>query len=60
MMKGWRTVLFGLVTAVAPTAVVYLGGIDWTKLGISPGVAGAIGVIIIGLRAITNSPMGGK
>ena len=59
-MKGWKTVLFGAVTAIAPAALVYLGGIDWTHLGINPAVAGAIGTIIIGLRAITNTAVGSK
>lgn len=59
-MKGFKTLAFGLVTAIAPAALVYLGGIDWTHIGISPSVAGVIGAIIIGLRAITNTAPGSK
>jgi hypothetical protein len=59
-LKGFRTVAFGLVVAVAPAAVTYLGGVDWTTLGISPGVAGALGLIVVGLRAITTTAVGQK
>lgn len=55
--KGWRTVAFGLATAVIPVALTYLGGVDWTSLGIHPAVASAIGLAIIGLRAATNTPI---
>lgn len=57
-MKGWKTVLFGLLTIIVPSALTYLGGVDWTSLGISPGVAGIIGATIIGLRAATSTPIG--
>ncbi len=59
-MKGWRTIAFGLFVAVGPAAVTYLGGIDWTSLGINPTISAAIGVVIVGLRAITNSAIGQK
>lgn len=60
MLKGWKTVLFGLLVAIAPPAVTYLGGVNWTSIGISPAVAGVIGAIIIGLRAVTNTAIGSK
>lgn len=59
-MKGWKTVVFGLATAILPAAITYLGGVDWTKLGIHPGMAAAIGAIIVGLRAMTNTSIGSK
>ncbi len=59
-MKGWRTIAFGLFVAVGPTAMTYLGGVDWTSLGISPPVSAAIGLVIVGLRAITNTAIGSK
>ena len=59
-MKGWRTIAFGLFIATGPAAISYLGGVNWTQLGISPGVSAAIGLIIVGLRAITNSAVGQK
>lgn len=59
-MKGFKTVAFGLVVAVAPALVTYLGGVDWTLLGISPGVAAGIGLAVIGLRAVTSTAIGSK
>jgi len=59
-MKGWRTIAFGLLVAIAPAAVTYLGGVDWTELGISPTVSAGIGLVIVALRAITNSAIGQK
>jgi hypothetical protein len=58
--KGFRTVAFGLFVAVAPAAVTYLGGVDWTTLGISPGVAAALGLAVVGLRAVTSTAIGQK
>jgi hypothetical protein len=57
-MKGWKTVGFGLLMVIAPAAITYLGNVNWTSLGVSPGVSAAIGVIIIALRAVTNTPIG--
>jgi hypothetical protein len=57
-MKGWKTVIFGLATAIVPAALTYVGGIDWTTLGVSPGVAAIIGGVIIALRAATTSSIG--
>ena len=59
-MKGWRTIAFGLFVAIGPAAVTYLGGVDWTSLGIAPGVSAAIGLVIVGLRAITSTAIGAK
>ena len=58
--KGFRTVAFGLLVAVVPAAVTYLAGVNWESIGVSPQVAAAIGVVIIGLRAITNTSMFAK
>jgi hypothetical protein len=59
-MKGFKTVAFGLALVVVPPAITYLGGVDWTSLGVSPGVSAAIGLVVIGLRAVTNSAIGSK
>jgi hypothetical protein len=59
-MKGFKTVAFGLALVVIPPAVTYLGGVDWTSLGISPTASAAIGLVVIGLRAITNTAIGAK
>jgi small neutral amino acid transporter SnatA (MarC family) len=55
-LKGWKTIIFGLIMVVAPAAFNYLGVIDWQSLGISPGTSAIIGGIIIALRAVTNTP----
>ena len=59
-MKGFRTVLYGLAVATVPSALVYLGGVDWTQFGISPSVAAVIGAGIIALRSLTNTSIGDK
>jgi hypothetical protein len=59
-MKGFKTIAFGLAVAVFPSAVTYLGGVDWTTIGISPGVSASLGMIIVGLRAMTNTAIGQK
>ena len=57
-MKGWKTVIFGALMVVAPPLLTYVGGVNWTSLGISPVMSAAIGAIIIGLRSVTTSPIG--
>lgn len=59
-MKGWKTFAFGLLVAVGPAALEYLAGVPWTSLGISPGVAGAIGAGIMALRVMTNTTIFSK
>lgn len=56
--KGWRTVAYGLAIAIAPSALQYLVGIDWSKL-IGPNAALAMaGIGTIILRAVTNTSIG--
>ncbi len=59
-MKGFKTILFGLALVVIPPAVTYLGGVDWTTLGLSPAVSAGIGLAVIALRAVTTTPVGAK
>jgi hypothetical protein len=57
-LKGWRTIAFGFVVAITPVGLTYLAGIDWTHL-VGPNAALAItGIITIGLRLVTNTPVG--
>ena len=59
-MKGYRTILVGLAMAIAPAAMTYLGGLDWTQL-VGPNSAMAMaGAITIAMRIITTTPVGGK
>lgn len=57
-MKGWKTVIFGLAVAIGSPALTYLGGVDWGGLGLAPWLVSLIGVAIVGLRAVTNTPIG--
>ena len=56
-MTGFKTFAFGLAMAVGVPALNYIGAVDFTKLGLSSGSAAIIGAIVIGLRAITSTPM---
>lgn len=56
--KGLRTVAVELTIAVAPSALTYIGGVDWTQLGVSPAAGAFIGVVVMGMRAITTTPIG--
>ncbi len=58
MLKGFRTIAFGAAVAVAPSLLTYLGGVDWTTVGVSPAAGGVIGALIIALRTITSTPAG--
>lgn len=60
MLSGYKTVIFGLLTALAPHILQYAAGIDWTTLGLSKSAAAVIGAGIIGLRAWTTGPIFNK
>ena len=55
--KGLRTLAVGLAIAVAPSALTYVAGVDWTSFGVSPAAGAIIGVVVMGLRTITNTPV---
>ncbi len=60
MLSGWKTVLFGLFVAIAPAALEYLKGIDWTQY-VSPIYAPmVVGAITIILRFLTTTAIGVK
>lgn len=58
MLKGYRTILIGLVIAVAPAALTYLAGVDWTALVGPNGAMFIVGAITITMRMITTTPPG--
>lgn len=60
MLKGWRTIAVGLAMAIAPSALTYLGGVDWTKLIGPNGAMVAAGVVTVAMRLITNTGAGQK
>ena len=57
-MKGFRTILVGFIMAVGPTALNYLGGIDWTQHVSANAAAVVAGALTIALRCITTTPVG--
>lgn len=59
-MTGWKTFAFGAAMVVVPPLLNFIGAFDFSKLGLSPGTSAAIGAIIIGLRAVTSTPMFSK
>lgn len=59
-MKGWRTMFWGLVLAVVPSAFQYLSGIDWTAF-FPPNLAMFIGgAMMIIMRYFTDTAFGSK
>lgn len=57
-LKGWKTVGFGLLVAIVPTALTYAAGLDWTKL-VGPNAAAiVVGLVTVALRAVTDTPVG--
>lgn len=57
-MKGFRTVAIGFLIAVGPAAITYLLGLDWTNL-IGPNAAlFVVGLLQIGMRLVTTTPVG--
>jgi hypothetical protein len=58
-LKGWRTVLYNIAVPVAAVALQQLNLVDFGKMG-WPMIAAFFThqAINIGLRAITNTPIG--
>lgn len=59
-LKGFRTIIVGAVVAVAPAALTYVGGVDWTSIGISPAMGALLGTAVMALRTMTNTPVATK
>lgn len=58
MLKGWKTIIVGVGLAVAPAALQYLAGIDWTQY-VSPEWAPTIAAaIMIAMRLVSTTPVG--
>jgi lysozyme len=57
-MKGYRTIVVGLALALGPAALQYLGAVDWAQLIGPTGAFFVSGLIAIGMRAITSTPVG--
>ena len=58
MLQGFKTFFFGLALAILPQVINYLSTFDFIHVfGLSPNAASAVGMIIIGLRAVTSTPI---
>lgn len=60
MVKGFRTIIVGLMLAVAPSALDYLVNVDWNVMLGPKGALAVSGVLMIVLRLVTNTPVGKK
>jgi len=59
-LTGFRTIITGALVAIVPAALQYVAGVDWTHV-VSPTWAMIIaGVVQIGMRLITTTPVGTK
>jgi len=58
MLKGWKTLLFGLAMVVASPALMYLADIDWTQYVSATWAPVVAGVVTILLRVVTTTPIG--
>jgi hypothetical protein len=59
-MKGFRTIGIGLALAIAPVALQYLIGIDWSQYVAPQYVAVVSGALMILMRLVTTTPPGAK
>jgi hypothetical protein len=58
-LKGFKTILVGGAMVVIPAATQYLGMVDWSFLGPVGGTI-ASGLVMIGMRLLSNTPFGSK
>jgi len=58
MLAGFKTFTVGLTLAVLPQVVSYVSNFDFVHVfGLSPNAASFIGLVMIGLRAATSTPI---
>ena len=58
IMTGFKTFAVGLALAVLPQAINFVTNFDFVKVfGLSPNAATLVGLVMIGLRAATSTPM---
>jgi hypothetical protein len=58
MFSGFKTFAGGLALAVLPQAITYITNFDFPHtFGLSPNAATVIGLVMIGLRAVTSTPV---
>lgn len=59
-MKGYRTIIIGLIMVIGPPALTYLAGVDWVSLIGPDGAFLVSGVVMIAMRYFTTAPLGKK
>ncbi len=59
-LKGYRTITIGFLLAVAPSAITYLSGLDWSSIVGPTGAFFLSGLLMTAMRFITNTPAGTK
>ena len=58
MLRGFKTFFFGLTLAILPQILNYVSSFDFVQaFGLTPNAASFVGVIVVGLRAITSTPI---
>ena len=58
MLPGFKTFAVGLALAVVPQAITYIMNFNFTHtFGLSPNAATILGLVMIGLRAVTSTPI---
>ncbi len=58
-LKGWKTMIFGVVI-VGLSALTLTDVVPWVGEVWGPVVFGAVGVLVMALRAVTTTPVGVK
>ena len=59
-MKGYRTIIIGLIMVIGPPALTYLAGVDWVSLIGPTGALLVSGVVMIAMRYFTTTRLGKK
>jgi hypothetical protein len=58
MLAGFKTFAVGLSLSILPQIVTYVSKFDFTHVfGLSPNAATLLGIVMIGLRAATSTPI---
>ena len=58
MLTGFKTFAVGLGLSILPQAVTYVSNFDFVHVfGLSPNTATLLGILMIGLRATTSTPI---
>jgi hypothetical protein len=59
-LQGYRTFAVGLTLAIAPSAISYLSGLDWTQHIGATGAFFVSGLLMLTMRFVTSTAPGTK